>query len=65
MVSNIHALEVDRTPCEARSGILFVGSFQHAPNTLAVRNLLVDILPLMLARMPNGVASDFKVCQSR
>ena len=45
-----------RAPCRAfadRQGMVFVGSFGHAPNRDAVNYLLRDVLPLVWARDPS------------
>ena len=43
----------DRVPgFGARRGVGFVGGFDHTPNVDAVRYLLADIWPLVLARLP-------------
>lgn len=63
MVSNIHTPNVNPAPCEERSGVLFVGSFEHTPNRQAVRHLLADILPAVLTRLPRPVSAEFKVRQ--
>lgn len=61
VVSNIHTPHVGPALCEARSGVIFVGSFEHPPNRQAVHHLLVDILPAVLAKLPVALAADFKV----
>ncbi|MEW5297743.1 MAG: hypothetical protein WDW36_000928 [Sanguina aurantia] len=61
VVSNIHTPNVNPAPCEERSGVLFVGSFEHTPNRQAVRHLLADILPAVLTRLPRSVSAEFKV----
>lgn len=61
VVSNIHTPNVGPAPCEARAGVLFVGSFEHPPNREAVQHLISDILPEALARLPAALAPRFKV----
>jgi glycosyltransferase involved in cell wall biosynthesis len=49
---------VDRVPpFDARNGIGFVGGFDHAPNVDAIRYLLGDIWPRVLARLPSAELS--------
>jgi len=49
-------------PFEERSGLLFLGSFNHMPNVEALAFLLTDVLPLvapvLLARHPLHVVGD-------
>ena len=40
------------TPFEGRSGIGFIGGFEHAPNLHAVRYFLAEIWPLVRAALP-------------
>lgn len=40
-------------PCAARSGLLFVGNFRHAPNADGVRWFIEEVLPRVLAVRPD------------
>ena len=42
-------------PFAARSGVIFVGSYQHAPNADAVTYFVRNIWPLVLQRVPTAV----------
>lgn len=42
-------------PFEARSGIIFVGGFQHNPNVDAVKYFVADIMPLLRKSIPGVV----------
>jgi GT2 family glycosyltransferase len=42
-------------PFEARSGIIFVGGFQHNPNVDAVQYFVTDIMPLLREMIPGVV----------
>jgi glycosyltransferase involved in cell wall biosynthesis len=42
-------------PFEARSGIIFVGGFQHNPNVDAVRYFVAEIMPLIRMSIPTVV----------
>ena len=50
VVSNIHPIHGSSQPFAARSGLLFIGSFAHPPNTDAVLWLCREIMPLLRAR---------------
>ena len=52
VLSNIHEQLPPGKPFEARSGLLFVGGFQHPPNFDAVRWYAREILPLVRQRLP-------------
>jgi glycosyltransferase involved in cell wall biosynthesis len=45
VLSNVHDAVDDCPPAQARSGILFVGGFQHPPNTDAVEFYAAEIWP--------------------
>jgi len=42
-------------PFEARSGIIFVGGFQHNPNVDAVQYFVADMMPLLRVMIPGVV----------
>lgn len=52
LVSNIHRICPNEAPFEDRRDILFIGAFAHPPNMDAVRWLVLEILPLIRARLP-------------
>ncbi|MEP7276078.1 MAG: glycosyltransferase [Betaproteobacteria bacterium] len=52
VLSNIHELIAGGRPCAEREGLLFIGGFQHPPNTDAVLWYARDILPLVRERLP-------------
>jgi glycosyltransferase involved in cell wall biosynthesis/GT2 family glycosyltransferase len=47
VLSNIHEVYGSRTAWAERAGILFVGGFNHPPNTDAVLYFVEDILPMV------------------
>ncbi|MEO5717227.1 MAG: glycosyltransferase [Chthoniobacterales bacterium] len=53
VVSNIVSAAGSVTPLASRSDILFIGSFQHPPNTDAVLYFARDILPLVQKQIEN------------
>ncbi len=53
VLSNIHTVKNTITPFQERSGLLFVGGFQHPPNVDAARWLIEDILPLLRSKDPS------------
>ena len=53
IVSNIHDIAGCQAPFESRSGVLFVGGFQHPPNIDAAAWLAEAIWPLVTARLPH------------
>ena len=52
VVSNIIEVDSSPTPFSLRRDILFIGSFQHAPNVDAVLFFTRDIFPLVKTRLP-------------
>ncbi|MFF5989714.1 glycosyltransferase [Prauserella flavalba] len=56
VLSNVHEADVARADVEGRSGVLFVGSFDHIPNRDAARWLAEEIMPLVRQRHPGAVA---------
>jgi O-antigen biosynthesis protein len=47
VVPMVHDVEQDVSPPQGRSGILFVGGFEHLPNVDAAVRLVRDIMPLV------------------
>jgi O-antigen biosynthesis protein len=45
VIPNVHSVESHVPPPEGRSGILFVGSFEHLPNVDAVARLVGEVMP--------------------
>jgi GT2 family glycosyltransferase len=56
VLSNVHHVEATRAHPEGRSGVLFVGGFDHVPNRDAARWLSTEIMPLVRRRRPAVVA---------
>lgn len=54
VLSNIHDVAGRQAEFESRSGVLFVGGFQHPPNIDAAVWLAEQIWPLVLARLPQA-----------
>ncbi|MEO8160768.1 MAG: glycosyltransferase [Arenimonas sp.] len=52
VVSNVHALVADTPPFDLREGLVFVGSFAHAPNVDAALWLATEIFPLVRQLLP-------------
>ncbi len=57
VLSNIHELCGDGRPFAERHGIVFIGGFQHPPNTDAVLWYAKEILPLVRKRLPGVVTT--------
>ncbi|HVF64011.1 MAG TPA: glycosyltransferase [Casimicrobiaceae bacterium] len=53
LLSNIHDAMPGGKPFEVREGLVFIGGFQHPPNTDAVLWYARDVLPLVRKRLPN------------
>ena len=53
IVSNIHDVHGSRRDWEDRTGLMFVGGFQHLPNVDAARWLVDEIFPLVRAEIPD------------
>ena len=53
VVSNIHEVALNTTGFDDRSGVMFVGGFQHPPNVDAVEFYANEIWPLLKERCPN------------
>jgi GT2 family glycosyltransferase/SAM-dependent methyltransferase/glycosyltransferase involved in cell wall biosynthesis len=51
VVPNAHEVVAEVAPLEGRSGLLFVGGFEHLPNIDAVQYLVRSILPLVRRRL--------------
>lgn len=56
VLSNVHHADSSVAVPEGRSGVLFVGSFDHLPNRDAARWLATEIMPLVRRRRPDAVA---------
>ena len=56
IVPTIHEIASDVQPCDGRSGVLFVGGFEHPPNVDAATYLVREVMPLVWA-----VRADVKV----
>jgi len=52
LMSLLHAPTPTATPFSERTGILFIGNFQHPPNVDAVEYYLREIQPLLRKRLP-------------
>lgn len=52
VVPNIHTMHGRGKPFAERSGLFFIGSFNHRPNNDAVRYFLDEIFPLVLKELP-------------
>jgi glycosyltransferase involved in cell wall biosynthesis len=52
IVSNIHEPNTAGRPFAEREGLVFIGGFQHAPNTDAVLWYAREVLPLLRERLP-------------
>jgi O-antigen biosynthesis protein len=54
ILSNIHQLEEIKMPgFDGRSGLIFIGGFQHPPNADAVLYFVREILPRIRSRLPD------------
>jgi O-antigen biosynthesis protein len=53
VVSNIHEIPGRGGAFDGRHGIMFIGGFVHPPNVDAVVYFVQDVLPLILARIPD------------
>lgn len=51
VVSNIHNIRPTTTTCEQRSGLLFVGNFNHKPNNQALNWFVSEVFPRLLVMM--------------
>ncbi|TVT34245.1 glycosyltransferase [Amycolatopsis rhizosphaerae] len=56
VLSNVHTADRAEAVPEGRSGVLFVGSFDHLPNRDAARWLAEEIMPLVRLSRPDAVA---------
>ncbi|MGB8634240.1 MAG: glycosyltransferase [Rhodanobacteraceae bacterium] len=52
ILSNVHAIRGSDACFEERSGLLFVGGFQHPPNIDAMLWFVGEVLPLVHAELP-------------
>lgn len=55
VLSNIQRASVSQTPFAERSGLLFLGNFEHAPNVDAADWLIREIMPRLREALPNAV----------
>jgi len=55
VVSNIHVLSATPAGFSARGGLMFVGGFQHTPNGDAMDFFLDEVMPRIVARLPDIV----------
>jgi O-antigen biosynthesis protein len=53
IVSNIHRITKPQTPFSGRKDILFVGGFDHSPNTDAAVFFVGEVFPLIKQRLPD------------
>ncbi len=51
IISNVHEVSGRVAPAKQRSGLLFVGGFEHPPNVDAVSFLVQEVMPLVWARV--------------
>ncbi|SFJ57181.1 glycosyltransferase [Amycolatopsis sacchari] len=56
VLSNVHAVDETEAVPDGRSGILFVGSFDHTPNRDAATWLAREVVPLVREVRPDAVA---------
>jgi GT2 family glycosyltransferase/glycosyltransferase involved in cell wall biosynthesis/protein-L-isoaspartate O-methyltransferase len=56
VLSNVHTPDSAPAVPAGRSGVLFVGSFDHVPNRDAARWLASEIMPLVRRQRPDAVA---------
>ena len=54
VLGNVHEPTALTAPAHERSGMLFVGGFEHPPNVDAVQWFVADILPLVTAAQPTA-----------
>jgi GT2 family glycosyltransferase len=52
LLSNIHEPRAGGKPFEEREGLVFIGGFQHPPNTDGVLWYAREVLPLVRSRLP-------------
>jgi GT2 family glycosyltransferase len=52
VVPNVHELKEDVAPAETRSGVLFLGGFEHPPNVEAAVRLVEHVMPLVWHERP-------------
>lgn len=51
VLPNVHDVEAFVPPAESRSGVLFVGGFEHPPNVDAVVRLVKDVMPAVWSQL--------------
>src|SRR5690606_12454503 len=52
VLSNLHSVAGPGLPFEQRHDLVFVGGFRHPPNVDAARWFASEVMPLVLARLP-------------
>ncbi|MGI8426579.1 MAG: glycosyltransferase [Actinomycetota bacterium] len=55
VIPNIHEVAQEVRPFQDRSGLLFLGGFDHPPNTAAVQYFVGQILPIIKSQIPDIV----------
>lgn len=53
VISNVHKFEIRKTSLSTKSGLLFVGGFNHEPNEDAVAWFIQEIFPIVLRVLPD------------
>ncbi len=52
VLTNVHHLHEGGAPFEARSGLVFIGAYQHRPNMDGLRWFLEDVFPALRSALP-------------
>ncbi len=52
VIPNVHPVDEDPVTCEGREGLLFIGNFNHPPNTDAVTSFVREVFPLVKRKIP-------------
>jgi GT2 family glycosyltransferase/SAM-dependent methyltransferase len=53
VIPTIHAVAEHVPPVDGRSGVLFVGGFEHPPNADAVKYLVGEVMPIVWQQRPD------------
>lgn len=53
VIPNVHSINAADTPFNERTGLLFIGHFQHTPNQDAVVYFVEEVLPLIQESIPD------------
>lgn len=53
LISNIHTVDQIERPFEKRTGLMFIGGFDHTPNEDGIVWFVESILPLIRQKVPN------------